>query len=510
VTEAPKETVVVVHGTFAAPKIDDPPQWWQQDSESDPNHFTARLDAALAERGSPARCWAHYRENAPIFHWSGDNDWVERAKASSAFREYLFDLQKKGWLCHVIAHSHGGNVVLDGLSNMPGQTCVSHGKIVTLGTPFLDAMSAVLRRAKVILVIRDIALLIFSAMILYYFSGFKLLYEPYDMRFYPIDEAVAVEIIRLILSIAAFAVILILAYTYFFRNQDVDPGIAIDRSVLSISSGLDETWQLTAHIRNQVNPFLSKNGMSNYIYRRISYSLTLRNVISRLHGAARYTDFSGISATILFLSYAISAIIFLFLTDCQYNFMHMCPSGVGYMEIPNGIFEVLLCMAIVVALTLFLLAYSAISGKNVWSAYLSPLRWCYYLILSPFSAFQAIASYLVRRRAWPLVQSIALGLDNYRYPLPQVERNPTHLKAMLVTYEDLPPEVAERALARRNDWIAGRLGDVSQTFSNLVVTSADLSSLLKSIETDMTLVHGAYYTENECIARIADWIAGKG
>jgi len=144
------------------------------------------------------------------------------------------------------------------------------------------------------------------------------------------------------------------------------------------------------------------------------------------------------------------------------------------------------------------------------SAYLSPLRWCYYLILSPFPAFQAIATYLVRRRAWPLVQSIALGLDNYRYPLPQVERNPTHLKAMLVTYEDLPPEVAERALARRNDWIARRLGDVSQTFSNLVVTSADLSALLKSIETDMTLVHGAYYTEDECIARIADWIAGKG
>jgi hypothetical protein len=70
------------------------------------------------------------------------------------------------------------------------------------------------------------------------------------------------------------------------------------------------------------------------------------------------------------------------------------------------------------------------------------------------------------------------------------------------------PSGAElRALDKRNAWIAGHLGDISQTFSKLAVAAADMTSLLKSVERDETLVHAAYYTDEECIARIADWIA---
>jgi hypothetical protein len=43
----------------------------------------------------------------------------------------------------------------------------------------------------------------------------------------------------------------------------------------------------------------------------------------------------------------------------------------------------------------------------------------------------------------------------------------------------------------------------------LAVTSADITSLLQTIEEDQTLVHAAYYTDEECIARIADWIAAE-
>jgi hypothetical protein len=44
--------------------------------------------------------------------------------------------------------------------------------------------------------------------------------------------------------------------------------------------------------------------------------------------------------------------------------------------------------------------------------------------------------------------------------------------------------------------------------SKLAVTTADLTSLLRTVEEDQTPVHAAYYTDDECIARIADWIAG--
>ena len=73
----------------------------------------------------------------------------------------------------------------------------------------------------------------------------------------------------------------------------------------------------------------------------------------------------------------------------------------------------------------------------------------------------------------------------------------------------MPTGAQQRALAMRGAWIDRHLNDVAQTFSKLVVTSADINLLLRAIEADETLVHAAYYSDDECIARIADWIAAK-
>ena len=73
----------------------------------------------------------------------------------------------------------------------------------------------------------------------------------------------------------------------------------------------------------------------------------------------------------------------------------------------------------------------------------------------------------------------------------------------------MPKSVEQRALANRGDWIASHLGDASETFSNMVVTASDLSKLMRLVESDETLVHAAYYNDDECVARIANWIAGS-
>jgi hypothetical protein len=100
-----------------------------------------------------------------------------------------------------------------------------------------------------------------------------------------------------------------------------------------------------------------------------------------------------------------------------------------------------------------------------------------------------------------------MGLEGYRHELPRIERCPSSVPG--VTYENMPTGAQQRALAKRGDWIHRHLNDVADTFSKLVVTSADIKLLLSAIEADQTLVHAAYYTEDECIARIADWIAAK-
>jgi hypothetical protein len=92
--------------------------------------------------------------------------------------------------------------------------------------------------------------------------------------------------------------------------------------------------------------------------------------------------------------------------------------------------------------------------------------------------------------------------------MPPIEQFPRSVPETIVKYESMPKGAEERALEQRNAWITRHLGDLSQTSAKLAVTAA-LTALLRKVEEDQTLVHAAYYTDDKCIARIADRIAGK-
>src|SRR5512139_799776 len=143
-----KETVIIVHGTWAAP--DQARRRWYQpvDGVSAAEGFVSKLDAALQKRGSPARCWAHCTKGDPIFQWSGDNSWIARTRAASALGDYVAKLRTEGWSCHIIAHSHGGNVVAEALPQIIAPAGSGRDRIVTLGTPFIDTMSQILESAR--------------------------------------------------------------------------------------------------------------------------------------------------------------------------------------------------------------------------------------------------------------------------------------------------------------------------------------------------------------------------
>jgi hypothetical protein len=137
-----------------------------------------------------------------------------------------------------------------------------------------------------------------------------------------------------------------------------------------------------------------------------------------------------------------------------------------------------------------------------------PIMWC---LSEPKIIFTALATYWVRAKAWAVLQRMAMGLEGYPFELPQVERNPSNgVNNAIIKYEDMPKDAEHRALNNRNTWISRHLGDVSETFSNMIVAASDITSLLRDVEADESLVHGAYYTDDECIARIADWISGRG
>lgn len=133
--------IVTVHGTNDADAADEGERWWQQGSA-----FTRHLVHRLGERGVPDA------EILPL-HWSGKNSDYDRLKGSARLARVLKDLHRAGRPHAVIAHSHGGNVTLEGLA-ASGRSR-HRGGIVTFGTPFflrrLKAVPALIALFQVVL-----------------------------------------------------------------------------------------------------------------------------------------------------------------------------------------------------------------------------------------------------------------------------------------------------------------------------------------------------------------------
>jgi hypothetical protein len=157
---------------------------------------------------------------------------------------------------------------------------------------------------------------------------------------------------------------------------------------------------------------------------------------------------------------------------------------------------------------LLVLALRKHRGEDIHSAFFSPFRSFWRGLTSWRAVLTSMSTYLVRYFAWSVLQRTAIGLEGYRFKFPLIERRPNNISQDLTRYEDMPIVAEQHALTMRNRWVTRILGDISNTFSSVTLTASDISSLLSKIADDPSLVHAAYYTDDRCIERIADWIAG--
>jgi hypothetical protein len=227
--EAANETVIIVHGTYAAPRPG--VSRWYQPTEG----FVTKLNDALQKRGSAARCWAHCAQGNPIFQWSGNNSWIDRTHAASALGNYVAKLRKEGWRCHIVAHSHGGNVVVEALPQIiaaPGP----NGTIVTLGSPFMDTMSPILERARRARRILDVVSWIGFAIIMCALAIFILVMAIKG----GIGLYLSLPIVALILSVT------LVARQWFGRTHST---AQVWPPFHAIGSLRDEAWQVLHHVR---------------------------------------------------------------------------------------------------------------------------------------------------------------------------------------------------------------------------------------------------------------------
>jgi hypothetical protein len=498
-----RETIVIVHGTFAGHK----PgvcQWYQlTEGMPAPDGFIAKLNDALQKRGSAARCWAHCEKGDQGFHWSGKNNWVERTRAAAELGNYVLNLRKEGWCCHIVAHSHGGNVVLEALPQIADAlpSGASLGKIVTLGTPFMDTMSPILQRIERNKILSKRLSWIALVWLLLSPAIQWVLEKAFASAGLTLDSQSLITI-----TMATFLVPATVFALLFFRrkSQNAKPIAAqLQPKFLAISSPSDEPWMLLNHMRTYPNPLAVQTNLIRYLISSMQTHASLSRQMARIYQRKSYRDLRWVGKLVLALTHlwclaglsALLSIFFIIIPDAIFY-------GISGMEKEL----ITLLVAVLVGGSVWVLVCTRIFGPAFYSAFFAPFRWCGYR-LSIKGIFKEIATFFVRRRSWSVVLEKAMGLEGYRHSLPRIEQKPSNVP--FVTYENMSTVVQERALAAQQDWIVRRFRDVSQTFSKMVITAADIDSLLRIVEADLSLVHAAYYTEDECIARIAAWIAGR-
>ena len=190
------ETIILVHGTFSNSVGSEQSAWWAPGS-----NFCSELDKAAGVLGLEARCWRHlylptgYSQEKPVFSmfpsepeidiletarqsvlesptspfsWTGGNSESERRAGADLLREYLTKIEGDSRIAkyHVVAHSHGGNVVRRAIREMRNKES-KLGAAIFLGTPFLNyndegKLRNTLRRISWPILFTTVALVFFS------------------------------------------------------------------------------------------------------------------------------------------------------------------------------------------------------------------------------------------------------------------------------------------------------------------------------------------------------------
>jgi len=479
-----KETIIVVHGTFCG-LTDDGLRWWQLNAA---DKFIQNLHDALRRRGANPRCWVHCNETSSVFHWTGNNHWADRTKAAADLVRYLIEIAEAGWACHLVGHSHGGNVIAEALHALQGRPAEKAVRsVLTLGTPFLDALSAIERRRRRIRIRGIVTMLLAMTVFVLPMIGDVVRHGGWS------SPAINVLLLSWGVILSVWLAKFVSRRAKHKREAASDPIPA-----LAINSRYDEAWQLLHHVRETANPLAVKEGLVRYLAGRITSFARRRNDIDKI--------FSMVPVGEPRSRAAIWTYRLCYLTSFGSLFGPSIYSGFSAEAIISGLFLAagifLVCPILIFLLTL--------GSWRLAEGYMHPFSDFVNLLRSLAIVPTEIMTYIARAQSWTLVQRLTLGLDGFRFKFPRVTVLPDLAGAAQFTFERLPEAVEGRALAARAKWVERNLGTAADTFTKVALSAADISDLLEKLERDPSLVHAAYYTDDGCIERIAEWISKRG
>ena len=415
-----KATIVLLHGTWAEPSSSEQLRWYQPGRQ-----FAVKLDAALKQLGVSATCWAHIDEGKHLFQWSGKNSWIDRAIGASALASYIDKLQKEGWIVHLIAHSHGGNVALEALPKI--RTSMEHpnglsGKLITLGTPFMDTSTLIedwrLRRFGAKSIVAWSLYLIPTALSIF------LTYYSIDVgNFLAIALTMALTIFLILIGIRAANQIPPQGDWKIFRSvlrakRQTTP------FMLAISSPMDEAWQVLHHIRNTSSPITPPHGFLRYMLESIHQHIKRDYEIEKAHAANDYatkhhtTKGKSAVAAANFLVNLLKMFAFCLLLTLLLDYIKLFDLDIfrkyfGDQE-QNSHARVDILIMICGSWAIFFSISGILFGSTIYSLVWDPFRVVVRVFRSILAAPTFAVSYVVRRGAWRLLQDQALGTEGYK------------------------------------------------------------------------------------------------
>jgi len=499
-----RETVILVHGTFAAPDPADAEnrriQWFEEE-----HAFVTALDRELASLNSPAACWKHRRDSAApeqSFAWSGENAWFARREAADSLRDYLSALARQGWTTHIVAHSHGGNVAMEALNFFEGGIPTwFKGKIVLFGTPLLEPRVKLLDTGLLYPLTRFVGIggLWFAAI------GIALLWDRSWWKqsdFFAVGNLAALVAVLVFILIAFFGHGLweLLKRTAFNRdaNEGADP---VREHVLMIGSQWDEAFQLLHKAKVEPNPLLPKDAAaSKPESRRKRGQLAIANQTALK--AVRDTDriyFQVERRDAYWLALAFNLAIAL------------CAIAALAGRVAPAHRWIAADVVIIAAIASFAINRSYLGA---WIAATGlPLRVCFWVGGYCWRMLRAVAMRLadgwLRSMAWSTLRDFAFGLGGSPFRLRDVEVHKSLRKDDWDTsfqYLELPQHVVARVMqARADGFRATSVSALERSLDadpNVGLIHPGLSEIARQ-----PLVHNCYYSEPLCIRKAAQWIA---
>jgi hypothetical protein len=497
-----RETVILVHGTFAAPDPSCPqPQWYEPGST-----YVSKLDVLLEQLNSPARCWAHLRSHDSktdkMFWWSGANTWAARSEAAARLSQLISSLAADGWRCHLVAHSHGGNVALEALNLISASPTGWPGcTVTTLSTPFIEtwteitssAAEARFRKADVAKTILFIGILL-AILIL-------LLPDSFGVPWLRSHWWTALKTILLgVVGLIVVAIATFLALLYWpSKSNGVDESKSngvddfdMPQRMLNLNSKEDEAFQLLAKVASQPNPFaLPWRGISGAIRSFVASWKALSLELSEKD--KKQYPWQSLPLRLFLAATLAMALVWPALPDFD--------------DLPliGGSYRV--DQLVGLSWVGILIVWSAFMRREMQAELRYPGRaWRKAKLRARYMTL-GLGTVLFRKYAWTYLQRMALGLENFPFEIGKARERPTSVRSYYRTFESYSYDDVKHALSRREAGIAAGVQDITEALSRAEFAAIDANMILKEIAHDIELVHAVGYASEWAIERTAKWIA---